>query len=59
VANLERRDAEEFLALAPDVPVRTEVHTYGLEQLNEALDDLREGRFDGSAVIDLKGDRAG
>jgi propanol-preferring alcohol dehydrogenase len=53
VANLERRDAEEFLALAPDVPVRTEVHTYGLDEVNQALDDLREGRFDGSAVIDL------
>jgi propanol-preferring alcohol dehydrogenase len=53
VANLERRDAEEFLALAPEVPVRTEVHTYELEELNQALDDLREGRFDGSAVIDL------
>ncbi len=56
VANLERRDAEEFLALAPEVPVRTEVHTYGLEETNQALDDLREGRFDGSAVIDLEAD---
>ena len=53
VANLQRRDAEAFLALAPEVPVRTEVHAYSLEQLNEALDDLREGRFDGSAVIDM------
>ena len=54
VANLERRDAEEFLALAPEVPVRTQVHTYALDELNEALDDLREGRFDGSAVIDME-----
>lgn len=55
VANLERRDAEEFLALAPEVPVRTEVHTYGLGETNQALDDLREGRFEGAAVIDLTG----
>jgi propanol-preferring alcohol dehydrogenase len=51
VANLTRRDAEEFLALAPKVPVRTEVHPYLLEKANEALDDLREGRFTGAAVI--------
>lgn len=57
VANLERRDAEEFLALAPEVPVRTEVHAYGLDGVNRALDDLREGRFEGSAVIEV--DRAG
>jgi propanol-preferring alcohol dehydrogenase len=51
VANLTRRDGEEFLALAPQVPVRTEVHPYALEQANEALDDLRHGRFTGAAVI--------
>jgi propanol-preferring alcohol dehydrogenase len=51
VANLTRRDGEEFLALAPRVPVQTEVHPYPLEQANEALDDLREGRFTGAAVI--------
>jgi propanol-preferring alcohol dehydrogenase len=51
VANLTRRDGEEFLALAPLVPVRTEVHPYPLEQANEALADLRHGRFDGAAVI--------
>jgi alcohol dehydrogenase, propanol-preferring len=51
VANLTRRDGEEFLALAPRVPVRTEVTTYPLEQANEALDDLRAGRFSGAAVI--------
>lgn len=53
VANLTRRDGEEFLALAPKIPVRTEVHSYSLEKTNEALDDLRHGRFDGAAVIDL------
>jgi propanol-preferring alcohol dehydrogenase len=51
VANLTRRDAEEFLALAPQVPVRTEVTAYPLEQANEALDDLREGRLTGAAVL--------
>ena len=51
VANLTRRDGEEFLALAPKVPVRTEVHPYPLEKANEALDDLRHGRFNGAAVI--------
>jgi propanol-preferring alcohol dehydrogenase len=51
VANLTRRDGEEFLALAPKVPVQTEVHPYPLEKVNEALDDLRAGRFTGAAVI--------
>ncbi len=51
VANLTRRDGEEFLALAPLANVRTEVHPYPLEKTNEALDDLRAGRFTGAAVI--------
>ncbi|HUU43149.1 MAG TPA: zinc-dependent alcohol dehydrogenase family protein, partial [Planctomycetota bacterium] len=51
VANLTRRDGEEFLALAPRVPVETEVHPYPLERTGEALDDLREGRFTGAAVV--------
>jgi propanol-preferring alcohol dehydrogenase len=51
VANLTRRDAEELLALAPRVPVRTEVHTFPLEQANEALACLREGRLRGAAVL--------
>ncbi len=51
VANLTRTDAEEFLALAPLVPVKTRVTEYGLEQANEALSDLRAGRFSGAAVI--------
>jgi propanol-preferring alcohol dehydrogenase len=53
VANLTRRDGEEFLALAPQVPVRTEVELYPLARANEALDDLRAGRFRGAAVLDL------
>jgi propanol-preferring alcohol dehydrogenase len=51
VANLTRRDGEEFLALAPQVPVRTEVTTYPLEAAAQALDDLRAGRFSGAAVV--------
>ena len=51
VANLTRRDGEEFLALAPKVPVRTEVETLPLEQANEALARLREGRVRGAAVL--------
>jgi propanol-preferring alcohol dehydrogenase len=51
VANLTRRDAEEFLALAPRVPVRTTVTIYELDRAEEALSDLRAGRFEGSAVI--------
>jgi len=51
VANLTRRDAEEFLALAPRVPVRTTTVPYRLEQANEALDDLRAGRLRGAAVL--------
>jgi propanol-preferring alcohol dehydrogenase len=52
VANLTRRDGEEFLALAPQVPVRISAIPYSLEQANQALDDLRAGRLQGAAVID-------
>lgn len=51
VANLTRKDGEEFLSLAPIIPIKTEIHTYSLREVNEALDDLRHGRFTGSAVI--------
>ena len=51
VANLTRRDGEEFLALAPKVPVRTTVAPYALEDANAALDDLRAGRVHGAAVL--------
>lgn len=51
VANLTRQDGEEFLQLAPKVPVHTKVRTYPLEKTNEALDDLRSGKFNGAAVI--------
>jgi len=53
VANLTRRDGEEFLALAPQVPVRTHVETYRLEQANEALARLRSGGVRGAAVLQL------
>jgi len=51
VANLTRRDAEEFLSLAPRVPIRTRVTCYALEGANDALDDLRRGRVVGAAVL--------
>lgn len=51
VANLTRADGEEFIALAPRIPVRTEVTTYPLEEANTALEDLRAGRFRGAAVL--------
>lgn len=51
VANLTRRDGEEFLSLAPQVPVKTEVHTYPLARANDALDDLRAGRMTGAGVL--------
>jgi len=51
VANLTRRDGEEFLALAPHVPVRTETQTFPLAQANEALDALRSGALTGAAVL--------
>ena len=51
VANLTRADAEEFLELAPRVPVRTQVETFPLEEANEALDRVREGNLRGAAVL--------
>jgi propanol-preferring alcohol dehydrogenase len=51
VANLTRHDGEEFLALAPQVPVRTTVTSYPLSRANEALDDLRSGRLQGAGVL--------
>jgi propanol-preferring alcohol dehydrogenase len=51
VANLTRRDGEEFLALAPRVPVRTEVETFPLERANEALAKLRAGDVRGALVL--------
>ena len=53
VANLTRRDGEEFLQLAPNVPVKTRTVPYPLERANQALDDLRAGRLQGAAVLQL------
>ncbi len=53
VANLTRWDGEEFLKLAPKVPVKTCVSLYGLEEANDALSDLREGRLQGVAVLTM------
>ncbi len=53
VANLTRQDGEEFLALAPRIPVRTEVETFPLAAAKEALDRLRAGRIRGSAVLQV------
>jgi propanol-preferring alcohol dehydrogenase len=55
VANLTRRDGEEFLALAPRVPVRTEVEPYPLEDANLALNRLRRGEVRGAAVLVVSG----
>jgi propanol-preferring alcohol dehydrogenase len=54
VANLTRRDGEEFLALAPTVPVRTEVEAFPLEQANEALERVRGGGLRGAAVVQVR-----
>jgi propanol-preferring alcohol dehydrogenase len=51
VANLTRRDAEEFLSLAGDIPLRTHIQMYPLDAANRALDDLRAGRVSGAAVL--------
>jgi len=51
VANLTRRDAEEFLALAPRIPIVTHTSTYPLSQAIQALDDVRHGRLTGAAVL--------
>jgi propanol-preferring alcohol dehydrogenase len=53
VANLTRRDATEFLALAPQVPVTTTIETFPLARANEALARLREGRVTGAAVLQI------
>jgi propanol-preferring alcohol dehydrogenase len=54
VANLTRRDAEDFLAVAARVPIETQVETLGLEAANEALERLRAGRVAGAFVLDAR-----
>ena len=53
VANLTRADGEELLALAPQVPLRTTVQTFPLEQANDALARLRAGTLEGAAVLEV------
>lgn len=53
VANLTRQDGEAFLKIAPEVPVKTEVQTFPLEAANEALNQLRSGEIEGSAVLNI------
>jgi propanol-preferring alcohol dehydrogenase len=55
VANLTRRDGEEFLPLAAGVPVETRIRVYPLAEANRALDDIRHGRVEGSAVLAIGG----
>lgn len=53
VANLTREDGKEFLALSPKIPIKTNITTYPLDQLNQALNDLRTGKINGTGVIKL------
>jgi alcohol dehydrogenase, propanol-preferring len=55
VANLTRRDGEAFLQIAPQIPIRTETQAFRLEEANEALVRLREGRLQGAAVLVMGG----
>jgi propanol-preferring alcohol dehydrogenase len=54
VANLTRRDGEEFMSIAPEVPVRTRIAEYPLERATDAFDDLRAGKFQGAAVLTIQ-----
>jgi alcohol dehydrogenase, propanol-preferring len=55
VANLTRLDGDEFIALAPEVPVKAETQAYPLAEANSALDDMRHGRVRGTAVLEIGG----
>jgi propanol-preferring alcohol dehydrogenase len=55
VANLTRRDADEFMRIAPKVPVRTTTQIFSLEQANDALGQLRSGKLQGAAVLKIGG----
>jgi len=58
IANLTRHDGDEFLALAPRVPVHTEIESFPLDQANQALDRLRAGEVRGAAVLTVGGPAA-
>src|SRR5438105_4876200 len=53
VANLTRRDGEEFLKIVPRVPVKTKVETFSLEEANTALEKFRAGKLNGNAVLKI------
>jgi propanol-preferring alcohol dehydrogenase len=53
VANLTRQDGEDFLALAPQVPVKADIKVFPLAQAGQALEQLRHGQFTGAAVLDM------
>lgn len=53
VANLTRKDGEEFLKLAPEIPIKTEIQTFPLSEANEALNNLRNGKVRGAAVLTM------
>jgi len=55
VANLTRKDGEEFMKIAPKVPVRTTTQRFSLEQANDALGQLRSGKLEGAAVLMIGG----
>ncbi len=59
VANLTRQDGQEFLALAPRVPIRTHIECYPLAEANEALAALRDGRLRGTAVLSMRSETSG
>jgi propanol-preferring alcohol dehydrogenase len=54
IANLTRKDAHEFMRIAPEVPVHTTTETFPLERANEALDKLRSGKVEGAAVLKIE-----
>lgn len=54
VANLTRQDGIDFMQLAPKIPIKSHVKKYSLEQANKALNDLRAGNFEGSAVLTIR-----
>ncbi len=56
VANLTRQDGTDFMELAPKIPIKSKVTSYPLEDANKALNDLREGNFEGSAVLKINED---
>lgn len=58
VANLTRRDGEEFLALVPQIPIHTQVKPFPLSAANEALAALRNGEIEGAAVLEIGGNHA-